>query len=254
MVAMTLINVHVKEEEKKKLQKYVGETGGESMSEVIRTLIHDKIAVDTLITRLPTTEDVEIPTYVPKDKYVIFVNGAIVGVGDDPSELAEQAMHKFPNLPFVMKFNGEPMRSQEYVFMSLTATSAWRYSRFGDRTYPMLPVQLVVKREKQSATKTFFASIDTAASLCIVKAGSIPNEACTSTRKEQVATAGGIVDMTVYAGIVSVLDTTFEVEFIFSPIPNTMPFTFLIGRNLLDHLDAYFLGKKQVLLLKIAEP
>ena len=63
-----------------------------------------------------------------------------------------------------------------------------------------------------------------------------------------------IVDMTVYTGIVSILDTTFEVEFIFSPIPNNLPFTFLIGRNLLDHLDAYFLGKKQVLLLKIAEP
>jgi predicted aspartyl protease len=68
------------------------------------------------------------------------------------------------------------------------------------------------------------------------------------------ATAGGVVDMTVYTGIVSVLDTTFEVEFIFSPIPDSLPFTFLIGRNLLDQLDAYFLGKKQVLLLKIAEP
>ncbi|MBN2151257.1 MAG: hypothetical protein JW839_07430 [Candidatus Lokiarchaeota archaeon] len=251
---MTLINVHVKDGEKKELQKYVEETGGESMSEVIRTIIHDKIAVDTLVASLSEAKDVEIPAYVPKDKYVIFVNEAIVGVGDNPSELAELAMRKFPNLPFVMKFNGDQPPNQEYVFLSLARTKAWRYSRFGDRSYPMLPVKIDVDRDRKASSKACFASIDTAASLCVVKNGLIPADACTPTRKEQISTAGGIVGLEVFKGTVSILDARFEVEFIFSPIPDSLPFTFLIGRNLLDQLDAYFLGMKQVLLLKVAEP
>nr|MDO8087153.1 DUF6290 family protein [Candidatus Sigynarchaeum springense] len=254
MVAMTLINVHVKENEKKALQKYVEETGGQSMSEVIRTIIHDKIQVNTLVASLPPIGDVEIPAYVPKDKYVIFVNEAIVGVGDNPSELAELAMHKFPNLPFVMKFNGEVAGNQEYVFMGLASTHAWRYCRFGDRSFPMLPVQLDVKKEGKATSKVCYASVDTASSLCVLKAGHIPADACQSIRKEQIATAGGIVDAEIYAAIASILDARFDIEFIFSPIPDSIPFTFLIGRNLLDQLDAYFLGKKQALLLKIAEP
>jgi hypothetical protein len=249
---MTLINVHVKEEEKKKLQKYVETTGGESMSEVIRTMIHDKIKIDNLVASLPPTEDVEIPAYVPRNKYVIFVNGAIVGVGDNPSELAEMAMQKFPNLPFVMKYNGEQPPSMEYVFMSVTEPSAWKYCRFGTHSYPMLPIELEVKNSR-TVTKKFFASVDTAASLCVVKAGTIPEDACSVIRREQIATAGGIVEIMMYKGTTTILAARFDIEFIFSPIPNSLPFTFLIGRNLLDQLDAYFLGKKQVMLLKIAE-
>jgi predicted aspartyl protease len=253
MVVMTLINVHVKEEDKKKLQKYVETSGGESMSEVIRTMIHDKIEIDNLVASMPPTEDVEIPAYVPRNKYVIFVNGAIVGVGDNPSELAEMAMQKFPNLPFVMMFNGEQPRSMEYVFMGVTETGAWKYCRFGTQSYPMLPIELEVKNPG-TVTKTYFASVDTAASLCVVKAGTIPADACTSIRKERIATAGGIVEVEIYKGTTTLLATRFDIEFIFSPIPDSLPFTFLIGRNLLDQLDVYFLGKKQVMLLKIAEP
>jgi len=52
---------------------------------------------------------------------------------------------------------------------------------------------------------------------------------------------------------VTLLDIDFDIEFLIAPLFNGLPFKFLIGRNLLDQLDAYFMGKKQILLLKVAE-
>ena len=247
---MTLINVHVKDDDKKRLQKYVESHGKDSMSEVIRSLIEEKIKIDESIAKLPSVEDVEIPDFVPKGKYVIFVNGALVAVGDTPCDLAEIAMLKFPNLPFVMKFNGPNPGPMEYVFMSLSGFNSWKYCHFGDYSYPMLPIEINVN----NITKWLSASIDTAASLCVVKRGEIPEENCTTSRSEKIFTAGGIIDAPVYSGMAQILDTTFNIEFIFAPMPGEIPFKFLIGRNLLDQLDAYFMGMKQILLLKHAEP
>jgi predicted CopG family antitoxin len=250
MTAMTLINVHVKDDDKKRLQKYVESHGKDSMSEVIRSLIEEKIQIDELLAKLLPVEDVEIPEFVPKGKYVIFVNGALVAVGDTPCDLAEIAMLKFPNLPFVMKFNGPDPGPTEYVFMSLSGFYSWKYCRFGDHSYPMLPIEINVN----DFTKRLNASIDTAASLCVVKYGEIPEENCTKTRSEKIFTAGGIIDAPVYSGTAQILDITFDIEFIFTPMPGEIPFKFLVGRNLFDQLDAYFMGLKQVLLLKQAEP
>jgi predicted CopG family antitoxin len=249
MADMTLINVHIKDEDKKKLQKYVESHGKDSMSEVIRSLIEEKIKIDELLAKLPPVEDVEIPDFVPKGKYVIFVNGAIVAIGDTPCDLAGIALAKFPNYPFVMKFNGPDPGSMEYVFMSLSEFYSWKYCHFGNRAYPMLPVEIHVN----DFIKGLNASIDTAASLCVVKLGEIPKENCIPGRIEKVATAGGIIDAPVYSGMIKILDSQFKMDFIFAPMPGVLPFNFLIGRNLLDQLDAYFMGMRQVLLLKQAE-
>ena len=38
-----------------------------------------------------------------------------------------------------------------------------------------------------------------------------------------------------------------------SDLADILPYKFLIDRNLFDQLDVYFMGKKQILLIKIAE-
>jgi hypothetical protein len=250
MNVMTLINVHVKDNDKKKLQDYVETHGSASMSDFIRSAIEDKMKIEESIARIPTNEDVEIPDYIPKEKYVIFVNGAVVAIGDKPSALAEIAMEKFPEYPFVMKYNGASQKTIEYAFMSLANFYSWKYCVFNDHSFPLLPVEL----QSNAIKKKLVASIDTAASVCLLKAGTIKDEDCIFSRKELVATAAGIVESTIFTGAIKILDASFNVEFIMVPISENLPFTFLVGRDLLDQLDAYFMGKKQVFLLKKAGP
>ncbi len=244
------MNIHIKKKEKEKLQNYVQKHSGKSMSEFVRNSIAEKIRVEEIISKICIPEDVEIPDYIPKNKYVIFVNGAVVAVGDNPSDLAEIAVQKFPHFPFVLKYNGPKQKHMEYFYMSLTEFQGWRYSIFEDQSYPIIPIELKSFRNERKLN----ASFDTAASLCVLKTGVFPTTECEISRKEQISTVTGIIEAIIYKGNVRILDAIFEIEFIIAPIADVLPFKFLIGRNLMDQLDAYFLGKKQVLLIKIAEP
>lgn len=87
----------------------------------------------------------------------------------------------------------------------------------------------------------------------MLKRDEIPSEFLKKNRDAQVSTAGGIVESIIYSGIVKLVDIEFKIEFMVAPLSNYLPFKMLIGRNLLDQLDAYFLGKKQILCLKIAD-
>ena len=61
---------------------------------------------------------IKIPDYIPKNKYVIFIKGAVVAIGDNPSDLADIAIKKFPNLPFTIKYNGKQKKKMEYIISS----------------------------------------------------------------------------------------------------------------------------------------
>ncbi|HUX99106.1 MAG TPA: hypothetical protein VMV49_06095, partial [Candidatus Deferrimicrobium sp.] len=174
---------------------------------------------------------------------------AVVAIGSNPSDLAEIALHKFPDLPFVIKYNGPKQKSMEYCYASLHGFHGWKYSIIEDRSFPVIPIIFYSDGEK----KELNASIDTASSLCILKKDVIPSEQCKLSRKEQIATAAGIMDTSIYKGKIALLDIDFDIEFLIASLFDELPFKFLIGRNLLDQLDAYFMGKKQVLLLKLAE-
>jgi hypothetical protein len=184
----------------------------------------------------------------------VFVNGAVVGVGDSPSDLATIALTKFPDYPFVMKFKGKLKPPMEYVYMSLTDGHVWKYVNFFDHTYPMLKLTASVDANIKNETEplNLGASIDTAATVCVLRDDLIPPDKLKLKRKELVSTAAGIIQSPIYTLFVQILDHTFEIECITAPIPDQFPFKFLIGRNLLDQLDAYLLGKKQVLMLKMA--
>jgi hypothetical protein len=245
---MTLINVHVKDDEKKKIQQFVDKNTTTSMSDFVRSVIAERIQLDELIQKLPEPVDVDIPEYIPKNKYVVFVNGAVIAVGDSPSELATIALKKFPDFPLVIKYNGPKQAPLEYVYMSLSEWHAWKYAKFQEKTYPMLLIDAEAFQERHELT----ASIDTAASLCVLKEGIFNIRSLKSTHSESIATAAGIIKCPIYAFTVHILDVSFDIDFILAPISDALPFNFLLGRNLMDKLDAYFFGKKQVFMLKIA--
>ena len=69
----------------------------------------------------------------------------------------------------------------------------------------------------------------------------------------EFSTAGGIIKKETFEADVNILDETFCVKFITTTIDDSLPFEFLIGRNLLDQLDAFFFGKKQMFLLRLAQ-
>lgn len=249
-MTMTLINVSVKDDEKKKLQEFVENNTDNSLSEFVRNLISERMKMEEMANKIPDPVDVIIPEYIPNNKYVVFVNGAVVGVGDNPSELATLAMKKFPDYPFVMKFKGKPKAPMEYVFMSLSDWHAWKYAVFLDHSYPMLLItaETGVSGEKRDLN----ATIDTGASVCLLKTGLFPIKKLKQTRIQSISTATGIVEAPLYSLQIHILDATFEIECMLSPISDDFPFNFLIGRNLFDQLDAYFLGKKQILMFKMA--
>lgn len=246
---MTILNIHMKDKDKKKLQNIVEYQNGKSMSDYVRKLISEKIKIETLAKESEGLEKIEIPEYVPKNKYIGFVNGAIIGVADNPSEISLIAAEKFPNHALIIKFNGPKPKHIEYCFMSLVEMKCWKYVRLEDFSYPIIPVSLISKSEERK----LFSSVDTASSLCVVKKGLMNLEAFELSREESISTAAGIKKFKIYSGKCKIVDIDFDIEFIVAPIAELLPFTMLIGRNLLDQLDAYFFGKKQILCLKLTE-
>lgn len=247
---MTIVNVHMKDEEKKQLQKFIDSSDIKSISEFVRKAIAEKIKIEELTKGIQNEQKIEIPEYIPKNKYVAFVNGAVVAVGDNPSEVSLVAAQKFPNFPFIIEFNGTKKEKKiEYCFMSFSEFQGWKYSCSQKQSYPVLPINIHHKEGKGFVN----ASIDTASSLCILKNNYISQKLFLKTREEGIFTAGGIINADIYSTKIDILNNLFDVEFIFAPICDELPFQFLIGRNLLDELDAFFFGKKQIFLLRKAE-
>ncbi len=239
----------MKDDEKRKLQATVEALKSPSVSEFVRSLLAEKIQVEELAQQKNTSEGLEIPPFIPKGKYVAFINGAVIGVGDSPSEVAQIAAEKFPNFPLIIKFNGSRPKQTEYIYASLSQPHSWKYIQFEDHSYPVVPIKIT----GNSTEKSLFASIDTAASLCVMQEQAVAASEFDLSRSEEISTAAGIMKAQIFTGTVNLLEHTFTVEFIFAPITTMLPFRFLIGRNLLDQLDAFFFGKKQILMLKMAE-
>ncbi len=246
---MTILNIHIKEDDKAKLQELVDIKKLKSMSEVIRRLVSEKIKIEEISRESKKDNEIVIPDYIPKNKYIAFVKGAIIAVGDTVSDVAQVAAEKFPNGPLVIKFNGPKQKPMEYCFLSLNNLNCWKYANVENITYPIIPITLQIS----SIKKPLLALIDTAASVCLLKEGLIDSSALQINREEQLSTAAGIISRKFYKGQVNLLEVDFEIDFILAPIDDSLPFNMLIGSKLLSKLDAYFFGKKKIVCLKIAE-
>lgn len=109
----------MKEEDKKKLQECVEALNVKSISDFMRKLISERSKIEEFTNTNKDPSSLKIPEYIPKKKYVGFVNGAIIAVADSPSEVSQIAVEKFPNLPLTIKFNGPKIKSIEYCYVSL---------------------------------------------------------------------------------------------------------------------------------------
>jgi hypothetical protein len=79
-----------------------------------------KIKIEEFAQKNQSSDTIEIPDYIPRNKFVGFVNGAVIAVGDTPSEVAQVAVEKFPDFPLIIKYNGPKQKTMEYCFLSVT--------------------------------------------------------------------------------------------------------------------------------------
>lgn len=246
---MTILNIHIDDKDKEKVKELAEKQKEKSMSEYVRKVLTEKIKIQEAELNRNSIEDVKIPDYVPKNKYVGFIKGAIIAVSDSPSEIAQVAIEKFPNLPLVVKFNGPKKKQMEYCYLNLSELSCWKYAQIEDFSYPIIPVLF----KADSIERMLSASIDTASSLCVLKNDLFPKNNFEISREEKISTATGIIKSKIYKCSIGIGDKQFKTEFVLAPIPENIPFRILIGRNLLDQLDTYLFGKKQIICLKSAE-
>lgn len=114
---MTILNIHINDKEKEKLQNLVEANKIKSMGELVRNLVSDKLKIEEISNQMENKKEITIPDYIPKNKYVGFVNGAIIGVGNSVSEIANFAAEKFPNGMLEIKYNGPKKKPMEYIYM-----------------------------------------------------------------------------------------------------------------------------------------
>lgn len=250
MIMMTILNVYLSDNEKLKLKRVVEENEIKSMSEFVRKVINEQVMVASE-KNFDSLKDFPIPDYIPKNKYVLFTSNKSIGaVGDTPSEVAQIAADNGIAPPFSIKYNGKDLpKVKEYIY-SLNVGKAWHYAEFLQHSYPIIELSFI----SGNIHKNLFASIDTAASICVLKEGILNTKEFNKIHSDvDISTAGGIIKKELYSANVHIVDQNFEIQFVTAPIDDSLPFNFLIGRNLLDQLDAFFFGLKQILLLKLSE-
>ena len=71
-----------------------------------------------------------------------------------------------------------------------------------------------------------------------------------SAAEDTVATAAGMVKMNTFKATVELSVGRYDVAVASSDIPRSLPFQVLLGRNILDQLDLYALGKSKVMCIK----
>ena len=91
---------------------------------------------------------------------------------------------------------------------------------------------------------------DSAASLSILKNTYVKQLNLTTIRTEEIITMAGPIQLNVIKVNIQIDDMILTSEILKGQIPDELPFDLLLGRNVLDLLDVYLLGKRQVICLK----
>ena len=79
----------------------------------------------------------------------------------------------------------------------------------------------------------------------MIKKGIIPDKNAIKVREDSVLTTNGIIQSTIYKGVIKIQDESFPMEFILADLGDTVPFQILLGRNILDQLNAFLFGKSK---------
>jgi predicted aspartyl protease len=94
------------------------------------------------------------------------------------------------------------------------------------------------------------SSPDTAASLTLVSQQIVDGAGLQPAAEETVATAAGMVRMKTYNATFETPVGRYDAVVASSEIPTTLPFQILLGRNILDLIDLYAMGKSRVICIK----
>jgi len=94
------------------------------------------------------------------------------------------------------------------------------------------------------------SSPDTAASLALVSPQIVDGAGLQPAAEETVATAAGVVKMNTFDATIERSVGRYDAVVASSEIPKALPFQILLGRNILDLVDLYALGKSKVICVK----
>ncbi len=241
---MTILNIGINEKTKKKLKDIVKVSEYKTVSELVRSTINAALKIEE--TQRAASQEIEIPEWIPEGKYIAFVKGSIAAVGDSIAEVSREAAAKFPNESCIIRRQGKKIQLREYVFSAFSELKCWQYSMVEDRRFPLIVVRIGPKNNLQ----TIRALPDSAASMSILKKEYFEQFKLPVLRTEKVFSAGGIVELEVVETHLRINELTLKSEFLVGEIPDELPFDLLIGRNILDKLDLYLLGKKNVVCIK----
>jgi predicted aspartyl protease len=238
---MAIINLRVSEEMKRRLANFA-KAAGASQTEMVKNAVAEKLAVHQATISEPS---MDVPNWVPDGRYIALVRGAVAAVGDSVADVSSAAMAKFPDEPIRITRKGKPIRTIPYAFQAEPTLKCWKYVMVDKESYPILPTTIVGKQKLTTAS-----SPDTGSSLTLVTPQLIEQAGLEQVATETIATAGGLVKMSTFRATIELPIGRYKATVASSMIPKTLPFQVLLGRNILDQVDLYTLGKSKVLCLK----
>jgi predicted aspartyl protease len=238
---LAIINLRVPEEMKRKLAGFA-KAKGTSQTEMVKTAVAEKLMVHE-VARSETVA--EIPSWVPEGKYVALVRGAVAAVGDSVADVSSTAITKFPNESIRVARKGKPIRPVQYAFLAEASLRCWKYEMVDREFFPVIPTTITGKNRLSAVS-----SPDTASSLTLVTPQLIDEAGLKQIATESVATAAGVVKMNTFKATIELPVGSYDTIVASSLIPKALPFQILLGRNILDGLDLYALGKHKVVCLK----
>ncbi len=237
---MAVINVRVAGEMKRKLAE-LAKSAGATQSELVKTAVAEKIVVHQAAKLESVTT---VPDWVPDGKYVALVRGAVAAVGDSVAEVVADALTKFSEEPIHVARKGLPIERIHYAFLTNAAVKCWKYITVGQESYPIIPTTIAGKKKLRVASAP-----DTAASLTLVDSDIVDRADLQPAAQVDVFTAAGRIKTKTYRAEFELPTGNYSSIVASSKIPKALPFQVLLGRNLLDNVDLYTLGKSKVVCI-----
>jgi predicted DNA-binding protein len=238
---MAVVNLRIPEEMKRKLERIAKATGA-SQTEMVKSAVAEKLTIHEVAkAQLSTT----VPSWVPEGKFVALVRGAVAAVGDSVAEVVSATLTKFPDDPIHVARKGKPIKAVDYAFLAQAEMRCWKYVTVDQRCYPIIPTTITGRKKMVAAS-----SPDTAASVTLVSSQIVDGAGLRPVAEETVATAAGMVKMDTFKALIGLSVGRYDAVVALSEIPRTLPFQILLGRNILDQIDVYALGKSKVICVK----
>lgn len=237
---MAIINLRVSEEMKRRLAEFA-KTAGASQTELVKNAVQEKLTVHQVALSKSSTS---IPSWVPEGKYVALVRGAVAAVGDSVAEVSSAALAKFPDEPVRVIRKGKMIKPVQYSFLAEAALKCWKYEMVDQEFYPVIPTAIIGGTRVATVS-----SPDTASSLTLATPELIDEAGLQRAALETVATAAGLVKMSTFKATIELPVGRYSAIVASSEIPKALPFQVLLGRNILDQIDLYSLGKSKVVCL-----